>query len=82
MYQSIQFSSNMQHLTLDPHTVHPPTRDLPATKRLPTELPPAKQVKLHPHRAGGENAFLYFVGTATVVLLVLFPPLIFLEIFF
>ncbi|KAL2009679.1 hypothetical protein VTN00DRAFT_5486 [Thermoascus crustaceus] len=58
----------MQHLTLDPQTVQPPTRDLPSTKSLPADLPPAKQVKLHPERSGGENASLYFVGTATTIL--------------
>ena len=62
---------NMQCLTLDPNQVQPPTRDLPSGKTLPDSLPDAKKVKVHPRGSDGtENASLYFVGTATTILLV------------
>lgn len=59
----------MKHLTLDPARARPPTRDLPAAAETsPTSLPEAKETKVHPSGAGGENARLMFVGTATVIL--------------
>ena len=58
----------MQHLKIDPGNVKPPTRDFPSSATLPDKLPDAKEVKVHPSNAGGENASLYFVGTATTIL--------------
>lgn len=58
----------MKHLTIDPSASEAPTRDLPADKALPDNLPDAKETKLHPSNAGGENASLLFVGTATTIL--------------
>ncbi len=58
----------MKHLTLDPSVSEPPTRDLPAGAKPPAQLPEAKETKLHPSNAGGENANLFFVGTATTIL--------------
>lgn len=63
----------MKHLTLDPARARPPTRDLPppaaaGAETSPTSLPEAKETKVHPSGAGGENARLMFVGTATVIL--------------
>ena len=58
----------MQHITIDPREVHPPTRDFPSSSKLPTDLPNAKEVKLHPSKAGGESGSLYFVGTATTIM--------------
>lgn len=67
----------MQHLTLDPKATQPPTRN--PTKPLPERLPEAKQVKVHPRQqvtdgvgvtdgGDGNNASIYFVGTATVIM--------------
>lgn len=61
----------MQYLTIDPRTTQPPTRDLPSTAKLPSQMPGAKEVKVHPTKAGSENGSIYFVGTATTILLVL-----------
>ncbi|KAK3171230.1 hypothetical protein OEA41_003314 [Lepraria neglecta] len=58
----------MKHLTIDPSASIAPTRDLPSGKKLPESLPEAKETKLHPSNAGGENASLLFVGTATTIL--------------
>lgn len=62
----------MKHLTLDPSHPQAPTRDLAPSKEVPDSLPAAKETKTHPGKkgAGGENARLLFVGTATVVLYV------------
>lgn len=62
----------MKHLTIDPSASEAPTRDLPDDKQLPTHLPDAKETKVHPSNAGGENASLLFVGTATTILYVCF----------
>lgn len=58
----------MQHLSIDPRNVQPPTRDLPAAAKVAPSLPDAKEIKLHPSMTGGENASIYFVGTATTIL--------------
>lgn len=62
----------MQHLTLNPSTSLPATRDAPAGAKPATELPDAKEIKVHPNSAiagkGHENASLFFVGTATTIL--------------
>jgi len=55
----------MKHLTLDPTHHQAPTRD---HQHFPNQLPDAKETKLSPSNAGGENASLFFVGTATTVL--------------
>lgn len=52
-------------LTLDPAHPQPPTRD---NATFPESIPKAKETKLHPTRAGDENASIYFIGTATTVL--------------
>ncbi|KAL5362025.1 Metallo-hydrolase/oxidoreductase [Aspergillus floccosus] len=58
----------MQRIVLDPANNQPATRDLPSGVAVPDELPPAKEVKVHPFKSGGENASLFFVGTATVII--------------
>lgn len=56
----------MQHLTLDPTFQQSATRD--SAENIPTSLPKAASTKVHPTKAGGENASLFFVGTATTIL--------------
>lgn len=34
----------------------------------PERLPAAKEMKVHPTRSGGEDAGIYFVGTATTIM--------------
>lgn len=60
----------MKHLELQAGGEKPPTRDLPAEKGFSNaNLQPA-EVKVHPAGAGGgENASIFFVGTATTILL-------------
>jgi hypothetical protein len=58
----------MQRILLDPANNQPATRDLPSGVAVPDELPSAKEVKVHPFKSGGENASLFFVGTATVII--------------
>lgn len=58
--------SKMKHLTLDPSKTVAPTKD---HTDIPTELPEAKETKVHPTNAGdGDNASLFFIGTATTIL--------------
>jgi len=57
----------MKRLSLDPRHHQAPTRDHAS---FPDHLPDAKETKLAPTNAGGENASLYFIGTATTVLYV------------
>ncbi|KAL4813007.1 beta-lactamase-like protein [Aspergillus spinulosporus] len=57
----------MQHITIDPKKVQPPTRDGTA-KDIPAQLPIAKASNTHPTKPGGENASIYFVGTATTII--------------
>jgi len=54
-----------KNLVLDPSHAEAPTRD---HQNYPSSLPEAKETKVHPTNAGGENASLYFVGTATTIL--------------
>ena len=58
----------MKHLTIDPSNPQAPTRDLPSGKDVAPSLAEAKETKVHPSNAGGENASLLFVGTATMIL--------------
>lgn len=58
----------MKHLTLDPDHTLPATRDFPTAATVPDALPDARETKVHPSDAGGENARLLFVGTATTIL--------------
>jgi hypothetical protein len=58
-------ASMTKNLVLDPSHAEAPTRD---HQSYPSSLPEAKETKLHPTNAGGENASLYFVGTATTIL--------------
>ncbi len=60
----------MKNLTIDPSNPQAPTRDLPSGKEVAASLPDAKETKVHPRNAGGENATLLFVGTATTILYV------------
>lgn len=62
----------MKQLTIDPSKAQPPTRHLPAGARFASSLPDAQETRLHPRSAGGENARILFVGTATTILYV--PP--------
>ncbi|KAG9544513.1 Metallo-hydrolase/oxidoreductase, partial [Aureobasidium melanogenum] len=54
-----------KNLVLDPSHAEAPTRD---HQNYPSSLPEAKETKVHPTNAGGENGSLYFVGTATTIL--------------
>lgn len=63
-------SLNMQHLTLDPAQDEPATRDDPAPSTAAKSLPEPKAIHVHPTAAGGENASIFFVGTATTILFV------------
>lgn len=56
------------HLKLDPTDTRPPTRDHPQGKPVSESLPASKQAKLHPSKAGGENARIFFIGTATTIM--------------
>ena len=60
----------MKHLTLNPTSQEPPTRDLPTGAKIPDSLPEAKETKVHPSNAGGENGRILFVGTATTILFI------------
>ncbi|KAF2279050.1 Metallo-hydrolase/oxidoreductase [Westerdykella ornata] len=55
----------MKQLTLDPSQKQPPTRD---HKDFPSHLPDAKEIKVSPASTGGENAGLFFIGTATTII--------------
>jgi hypothetical protein len=59
----------MQHISIDPRQKHAPTRDM-LVPTFSTQLPPAKEIKVHPSNAGEENASLFFVGTATTIMYV------------
>ena len=52
-------------ITINPASTKPPTRD---NANPPAHLPVAKDEKQHPSKGGGENASVYFVGTATTIL--------------
>ncbi|KAJ5489403.1 hypothetical protein N7539_004293 [Penicillium diatomitis] len=59
----------MQHISINIGNDLPATRDLPAGATVPDELPAPKEVRLHPTQPnGGENASIYFVGTATTIM--------------
>ncbi|KAG6988971.1 structural maintenance of chromosomes protein 2 [Physcia stellaris] len=55
----------MKQLTIDPGTALSPIRH---RSQPAGSLPDAKETKLHPRNAGGENASLLFIGTATTIL--------------
>ncbi len=57
---------------LDPTNEVHPTRDHPPDKPFKESLPPAKEAKVHPSKAGEENARIFFIGTATTILYVSF----------
>ncbi|PYH68138.1 MBL fold metallo-hydrolase [Aspergillus vadensis CBS 113365] len=57
-----------QSITIDPNDLQPPTRHPPSSVDLPSKLPPAKESRVHPAKPGGENASIYFVGTATTII--------------
>lgn len=59
----------MQRITINPQENRAPTRDLPPLATAAARLPPAKGVKVHPTKPG-ENASLFFVGTATTIMYV------------
>ena len=63
----------MKHISIDPSNPKPPTRDHPAGTKLSSSLPVAKETKVHPTKAGDENASLTFIGTATTILCGLIP---------
>lgn len=55
----------MKHLAIDPSKSGPPTKDIVA---VPAERPAAQETKVHPTNAhGGENASIFFIGTATTI---------------
>ena len=51
---------------LDPSKPKAPTRD--DADNFPESIPEAKDTKTHPSKAGDENASIYFIGTATTVI--------------
>ncbi|KAJ6114235.1 hypothetical protein N7486_000013 [Penicillium sp. IBT 16267x] len=57
----------MEHVSIDPRKKDAPTRDK-LKPTCPTQLPPANEIKVHPFRAGEENASIFFVGTATTII--------------
>lgn len=58
-----------QRIIINPIKPLPATRDfLSYHDVMPQYLPSAQATKVHPENAGGENASLFFVGTATVIL--------------
>ncbi|KAJ9484387.1 hypothetical protein VN97_g8979 [Penicillium thymicola] len=57
----------MQHISVNPQRQNAPTRDM-LVPTSSSQLPPAKEIKLHPFNAGEENASLFFVGTATTII--------------
>lgn len=65
---SYRLPSDMKSLTIDPKQEVAPARDFPSGKALAEQLPLPKEVNVHPSTSGGENASLFFVGTATTVL--------------
>lgn len=66
-YQLIHIT--MQHLSIEPRDEEPPTRDLPSATPS-SNLPSAKNIKVHPSSTGEENASIFFVGTATTIMFV------------
>lgn len=52
-------------LTISADSNKPPTRDNPEP---PSHFPLVRGEKQHPSKAGGENASVYFIGTATTIL--------------
>ncbi|KAA6407431.1 MAG: hypothetical protein FRX48_08674 [Lasallia pustulata] len=58
----------MKRLLIDPTHPKPPTRDHPHDQELPNTLPAAKEIKVHPTKSGGEDASIFFVGTATTII--------------
>ncbi|GAM89080.1 hypothetical protein ANO11243_071150 [Dothideomycetidae sp. 11243] len=58
--------TQQHHLVLNPDETQPPTRNVFAAHH-PSSLPEPKEVKLSPAGSGGENASIYFVGTATTI---------------
>ncbi|MCJ1384189.1 hypothetical protein MMC17_007305 [Xylographa soralifera] len=58
----------MRHIAVDTSSAQSPLRDHPHGHALPEGLPTPNEVKVHPTNSGGENASIYFVGTATTIL--------------
>ncbi|KAF7714560.1 Uncharacterized protein PECH_006109 [Penicillium ucsense] len=59
----------MQRIFIDPTHDQSPTRDLPASIIPPNILPPSKAIQSHPTTDGGiDNASIYYVGAATVII--------------
>ena len=55
----------MKNLDIDPSHGEAPTRD---HAQFPSSLPAAKETHVHPTGAGGENASIFFIGTATTII--------------
>jgi hypothetical protein len=58
----------MKHLQIHAGSQKPPTRDLPAQKDFSKASIQPQEIKVHPSGSGGENASIFFVGTATTIL--------------
>ena len=58
----------MRHIAINTSSTRSPLRDHPHDHALPEGLPKPKEVKVHPTNSGGEDASIYFVGTATTIL--------------
>ncbi|MCJ1473267.1 hypothetical protein MMC13_001918 [Lambiella insularis] len=58
----------MKHITIDTTSTPSPLRDHPHDHAPAEALPHPKEIKVHPTKSGGEDASIYFVGTATTIL--------------
>ncbi|MCJ1239326.1 hypothetical protein MMC14_007320 [Varicellaria rhodocarpa] len=58
----------MKHLKINPKDQKSPLRAHVHGADTLSALPAAKETKVHPTNAGGENASVYFVGTATTII--------------
>jgi hypothetical protein len=59
----------MKRLEIQSGSEKPPTRDFPTGKKFTNDDVQPEEVKVHPTGAGNENAKIFFVGTATTILL-------------
>ena len=58
----------MKRITVDSANAKSPLRDHGHDHALAGALPEPKEVKVHPTHGGGEDASIYFVGTATTIM--------------
>ncbi|MCJ1373440.1 hypothetical protein MMC20_004668 [Loxospora ochrophaea] len=58
----------MKHINLNPQSPKAPLRSRDKGQPTPHALPDAKEIKVHPSKEGGEDASIFFVGTATTII--------------